>query len=284
MARLQPGVHGNPDFPFACPAGTVGDDPTLQANALCARICPAGYWCGSNTIVPTLCEIGTYCTEGSPVPNVCPAGTYGPRAGLTTRSDCVDCPPGSSCAAGSASSQSCPLGTRAPNARSPECEPCPQGTYQDELGSSQCKACPPGRFCPAGSVNAASVCRPCSNATLATAHLEPGTWRLGPSTERIYPCLKVGDTTPCRGGGEAGTLGGGYCVDGNEGPLCEVCSNASTYFSRGEAACKECPDYSLLTATSFLAALGAAAALLVVAIVVTRVPCARRLFSRVYAR
>ena len=95
-----------------------------------------------------------------------------------------------------------------------ECEPCPQGTYQDELGSSQCKSCPPGRFCPAGSVNAASVCRPCSNATLATAHLEPGTWRLGPSTERIYPCLKVGDTTPCRGGGEAGALGGGYCVDG----------------------------------------------------------------------
>ena len=104
---LQPGVHGNPDFPFSCPAGTVGDDPTLQTNPGCARLCPAGSWCGAATVVPTRCRNGTFCAEASPAPTDCPAGTYGPRAGLTTRSGCLDCPPGSSCGAGSARGQRC---------------------------------------------------------------------------------------------------------------------------------------------------------------------------------
>ena len=234
---------------------------------------PGGFWCGITSRRRARWRI---LHRGQPRAQRLSGGYLRPCR--SRRSDCVDCPPGSSCA-GSAQPE-LPARHESAQRRSPECEPCPQGTYRDELGSSQCKSCPPGRFCPVGSVNAASVCGPCSNATSPQRIWSRAHGGLGRRQNASTPRLKVGDIHHAVAA-EKQVLGGGYCVDGHEGPLCEVCSKLVDF--PGARQVQGCPDYSLLTATSFLAASGR-----------RRPPCGRHRchegavceapLSRVYAR
>lgn len=85
------------DYPFDCAAGMVGSaDVALQMSALCAGLCPAGYFCPTaRTMEPELCTKGSYCPTGSSMPTTCPTGTFGAESGLSSAAECSPCPAGS---------------------------------------------------------------------------------------------------------------------------------------------------------------------------------------------
>ena len=147
--KFESGEHPG-DFPFACPAGAVGDSAAAlsQRSPACARVCPAGHYCGAGTIVPTECPVGSYCAAGSSAPTSCKPGTVGRRVYLTSDEGCEPCPKGSWCSAGSEVM-------------------CPEDTYQPRVNQSSavaCKRCAEFSESLAGS---ASVGRP-ANASRAT--------------------------------------------------------------------------------------------------------------------
>ncbi|KAL1505034.1 hypothetical protein AB1Y20_008794 [Prymnesium parvum] len=79
----------------------------------------------------------------------------------------------------------------------------------------------------------------------------------------VRPCLTVSNTSsPCAGGMNFSDNGDSYCADGFHGPLCETCTAAGTYFSRGE--CAICASLS----TSIGIAVGSGLAVVLMALVI----------------
>ena len=50
--------------------------------------------------------------------------------------------------------------------------------------------------------------------------------------------------SPCRGGGDAGNDGAGYCEPGQRGPLCEACTQDEHYYDAEQHRCTACPEQS----------------------------------------
>ena len=144
-----PGEHVG-DFPFACPAGTIGNTSAVldQSNPGCSRVCPAGYSCRAGTVDPIACENGTFCPRGSPAPQDCPKGRVGMRPLLRAAIECEICPNGTRCPKGSAEIEPCGAGTYAPAPESERCTDCDAGKYQNDTGKAGCKICGAGKFCP----------------------------------------------------------------------------------------------------------------------------------------
>ncbi|KAL1499130.1 hypothetical protein AB1Y20_013641 [Prymnesium parvum] len=97
------------------------------------------------------------------------------------------------------------------------------GAALEEGSTPDCRACPTGATCP-------------WDATHATLRLSDGYWRASPRSLQLLRCPDaLLAPSPCRGGDAAD----GYCREGYAGPRCELCANASHYFSSGR--CEECP-------------------------------------------
>jgi len=115
------------------------------------------------------------------------------------------------------------------------CEPCPADTY--EVGH-QCQACPDGVICGSGT-------------HLGTWALEPGRWRLSPSSTDIQRCERDASndgSSRCIGGTiEAQGSSDDLCMEGHAGPMCMLCVTANEsqhagYFDRARRRCKDCPS------------------------------------------
>ena len=263
---------------IACPAGTecpkrslapepcaLGTHAPSPQSAKCDP-CPAGsYQSNLSSVQCVTCIPGHVCPEGSAEPQPCLAGTYNGIEGLEERSQCLDCPLGFYCSEGASSPLPCEAGRRGASSRLGDrlaCIPCPEGTTSI-TGSSTCDMCTRGNYeLPRQAGNAALVCEPCvehascatDDLTVRTLVVDAAHWRLGPLSQDIYACATGEDGwSPCRGGVDASDVLQGvddgpvqrlYCEEGYEGPLCELCSNSSTYFDESEKRCLVCPDAS----------------------------------------
>ena len=254
--HFERGEH-NGDFPFACAAGVVGNSYNVkdQTAPRCTGSCPAGYYCGKQTVSPVPCQAGTYCPEESPSETACPAGTYSPNELATELKACLVCWPGTFCPERSKQPTACTPGTFNPERGRPlSCTPCAENTWSTE-GSSSCDSClrdyyainDPGdvecRRCPFG-----SECKQ-PGSTLARLPLLPGFWRTnnGSANLRRCPDASSPDTSACVNMNDV------LCKPWTDGPYCRVCNvtDSSRYFDSDQSACVECGD----TATTSLAAL-----------------------------
>ena len=251
--RFEPGEHLG-DFPFACAAGVVGDSFDRQSNPACNSVCPAGYYCGKQTVSPMPCRAGTYCPEESLSETACPAGTYSPDELATELKACLVCWPGTFCPERSKQPTACTPGTFNPERGRPlSCTPCAENTWSTE-GSSSCDSClrdyyainDPGdvecRRCPFG-----SACEGTGN-TLDRLPLQPGFWRTNGNSSDLRRCpdASTPDTSACA------NINGSLCKPWTAGPYCRVCNvtDGSRYFDSDQSACVECGG----TATTSLAA------------------------------
>jgi hypothetical protein len=136
------------------------------------------------------------------------------------------------------------------------CEACPYRSTSSHGAVGRpvdaCSICATGFFRPSAH-SPSSQCEECLdeaichvNATIPTIALRDGHWRHSPATTQTHKCRALGDWTPCRGGGDAGVDGSGYCDDtldgGFKGPRCEVCTQPNHYFDRLEVRCHDCGD------------------------------------------
>ena len=144
---------------------------------------------------------GSFCTVRSVEPFVCPSS---PDSALTSK-------------AGSA-----------------QCDRCADGFYRDsseEASLLTCKLCPAHATC----VN---------DATLDVIALLNGFWRLSATTSVIYACRSSsgGVQGPqCVGNASADRpWPHTYCIDGHEGPRCDVCTKSRHYLDRDSGACVAC--------------------------------------------
>ena len=258
------------DFPIACPAGVVGDssDALSQRSPGCAKVCPAGYYCGAGTVVPTGCPVSSYCAAGSSAPTACKPGTFGQREKLASALECDTCHTGSWCSAGN--NISCPKDTynNLTGQNSQEvCIPCADNAVADP-GSSSVSACKcvkdyydfiddpevvECRRCPIG-----SACEEEPGHTLASLPLLPGYWRTSNRSFAVKRCpdASSGNASACA------NMNGQPCKPWTTGPYCRVCSvtdGSARYFDSGQSACVECGNKA---ATSLAALMGIAVAVL----------------------
>jgi len=162
----------------------------------------------------------------------CPSGTYSEQIGLTSESECTDCPEGTFCVAGSIAPINCTVGSFA-GPRSTLCTPCERHTYQDEDRQGSCKPCPLGHNCPWG----ASVPLP--------AACVPGTYVVGNFTNED-DCTHCEPGYECPGGDSQPSL----CRPGtvSEGPRTSQCQECSAPPNRigsyqlqgGSTSCIDC--------------------------------------------
>ena len=134
------------DILYTCRFGnsyTVAD----QAAPSCTSSCPAGHYCGKQTVSPAPCRGGTYCPEGSASETACPAGTYSPAELATSDKACLDCGLGTFCPEKSKQPQPCYAGTYANESRLSACYACASGTYQTKQNQTECEVCEAGSYC-----------------------------------------------------------------------------------------------------------------------------------------
>nr|XP_054760398.1 neurogenic locus notch homolog protein 3-like [Lytechinus pictus] len=121
------------------------------------QLCPAGYICSVDNVLPQPCTPGYYC-EFDADRTPCPNTTYSSESGATNSSTCQPCPAGFWCnepALTNYTKVPCPLGHYCPTATD-EPMPCPPGTYRSLLGAEDefdCFICPPGYYCPNDTAN-----------------------------------------------------------------------------------------------------------------------------------
>ena len=246
--------------PIPCPLGTHAPDPRSPK----CDPCPEGYYQdepGSDTC--KICLPGAVCASGTAVPLPCLAGTYNGDEGLVDRDQCLPCPLGFFCTEGSSEPEACYAGRRGESTYLGDplaCTPCAAGTTS-AAGSSTCDMCTRDNYkVPQQLENATIVCEACvehatcpeDNVTIRTLVLDEAHWRLGPLSQDVYKCVTGADEwSPCLGGVDASDVQQGvgdgpvqrlYCQEGYFGPLCELCSNSSTYFNKEDKRCLECPE------------------------------------------
>ena len=199
--------------PAKCLKGYFGASPLLRQNSQCTLCwagrfcsvsglsnpdgkCDPGYYCKGGAFLSnpndgttgSICTAGGVCPQGSIYPQPCLPGTYGATAGLTSTSQCTNCPvtkyclgevnnvptglcqagyycplgsktateqaatPGHYTGSGQSSETQCPAGSYSPDyATATSCTTCPAG-YMCALGDAQTFTdCPAGQYCVAGS-------------------------------------------------------------------------------------------------------------------------------------
>ena len=162
-------------------------------------LCSEGYFCKEGAKISTpkdgatanICPLGHYCPVGTANPEQCKIGTIGKKEGLTSQTECTDCPegkfcdvpgksnyteecdPGYFCPNGSSRAKMyectegnyCPKGSPSPEkclkgtfsnqkklVKPTDCNPCTAGFYCDSEGLTEVAgACKQGYYCPEGS-------------------------------------------------------------------------------------------------------------------------------------
>ena len=121
-----------------------------QAAPSCTDSCPAGYYCGKQSVNPVPCKAGTYCPEESAAETPCSAGTYNGLPEGTSEDNCLVCLIGHYCEEGSKAEKKCPKGTYGNEPRLGACISCEAGKFQGALGQTACGPCLPGTYCEEG--------------------------------------------------------------------------------------------------------------------------------------
>ena len=235
-----------------CSFGTYGPSARLGA----CLVCLAGSFQGMAG--ETACEEceGGYCPAGSASPVACAAGTTSSGTGLRAADDCEICSFGSYCVEGSSVPSECPAGTagRAMGLGAVDfCSACPD-LMTSAAGSSACSWCKEGHYSlPAFGLSADEAsCAPCpqegflcpENSTLSTIELERGYWRMSPTVQEASACIvRLVDnrTVSACAGGRTDNEGSSNCVQGHQGPLCQVCEGSHLHFDDSAGLCTECP-------------------------------------------
>eukprot|EP00964_Phaeocystis_antarctica_P014195 scaffold7814_cov70-Phaeocystis_antarctica.AAC.3 len=156
LEKLLPGTYDQPEWPVPCSPGLLGAtaDTTNgrgQLTALCAGLCPAGYYCPDYaTTVAISCTQGHFCPPGTSAPLPCEEGSYSTRTNLSSAAQCDGAEPGFYAITGSPAPRPCSPGAVAADARMGLCAPCAEGTFQDREQQTECKPCKQGSFCPEG--------------------------------------------------------------------------------------------------------------------------------------
>ena len=68
------------------------DDVHNQPAEVSQNLCPAGYYCESDSDIVAECPADNYCPDGSETPTICPEGTYNPLVGSSEATDCIPKP------------------------------------------------------------------------------------------------------------------------------------------------------------------------------------------------
>ena len=153
LEKLLPGTYDQPEWPVPCSPGLLGATADSingqgQLSALCAGLCPAGYYCPDYaTTVAISCTRGHYCPLGASAPLPCEKGTYSISTNLTSVSGCTETDAGHFAPTGSEQQTKCSPGTVALDANMGACLKCEAGTFQAAPGQSICLECPPGFVC-----------------------------------------------------------------------------------------------------------------------------------------
>ena len=125
---------------------------------------------------------------------------------------------------------------------------CDAGKYAANAGTEDCTACDDleGLTSPSGASvcvcvvgkyrdDASGECVPCSDgmdcseagSSLAKLKLTAGSWRPSDTSSEVFVCTVA---AACLGGGSNASINeesSRGCADGNEGPLCNICSTCS---------------------------------------------------------
>ncbi|CAG5113760.1 Oidioi.mRNA.OKI2018_I69.chr2.g7850.t1.cds [Oikopleura dioica] len=237
-------------FPIPCPPGTYNDADSSNSGRSYERFCkecPAGKACttagikdpitslpncapgincigGASDVLQSdgkygeICPIGSYCDDGTAKP--CPVGSYGSRSGLTSSSECSECPQGFDCSEEGVwnlvdhrceAGYTCDAGvdgvSKVPVACTSSGKYCPLGSYQEQ-------------FCPEGKWN-----------DKATPHAECD---LCP---RSFFCDGNGNKEEC--------LQGHYCPQGSSDKTMLGCPPGTYYDDTGASSfanCRTCPQ------------------------------------------
>lgn len=277
--------------PLPCNKGSYGARPSLEGGEEC-ELCPVGSFCITGSSIPTPCSKGSFAaSEGQSECTPCEGGTYQAENGA---SSCEECPLGLFCPPGSSNPIGCESGADIPfavtdriGAESASDCVCKEGYYDDgSQGNQRCKECPSGSRCLRRGV------------TLASLPLQPGYFRLHPSTEDIHRCPD--SSTGCGGSvvceesfsgcaGTGGTRNGSAtvasrrlevamgvpfdpetpfdsgCREGLTGVFCMLCDSNSSrnvyYFKATDSEAASCKDCNLLVIASILAVFGLIAGL-----------------------
>lgn len=148
-----------------CPAGYFCDSNTTTFTSLNqSQRCPAGLYCPEGTAVtPHLdthaCISGHYCPEATPVYKECTPGTYMNRTAAEVVTDCVVCPAGYWCPSATITwiYTECKEGHFCPEGSEFETQvQCMGGTYRETKGArsqDDCGTCVAGTYCPSGSAS-----------------------------------------------------------------------------------------------------------------------------------
>ena len=171
LEKLLPGTYDQPEWPVPCSPGLLGATADSingqgQLSALCAGLCPAGYYCPDYaTTVAISCTQGHYCPPGASAPLPCEEGSYSTRTDLISATQCDATEPGFYATTGSTAPRPCSSGTVQPNASMATCVKCDEGKYQAGEGQQicetcragnytsnvlSCEPCPVGEYCPDG--------------------------------------------------------------------------------------------------------------------------------------
>jgi hypothetical protein len=171
LETLLPGVYNRPIWPVPCSPGLLGatvDNINGQLTALCAGLCPAGYYCPAYATTEQIpCTQGHYCPEGASAPLPCKAGSYSTATSLTSAAECTPTEAGFYASTGSTEQTPCAAGTAVNYTGAARCAACLDGSFANETGTVNCQPCV---SCGENMWEAVrcnrvlgAVCQPCSN-------------------------------------------------------------------------------------------------------------------------
>ena len=241
LEKLLPGTYDQPEWPVPCSPGLLGATADSingqgQLSALCAGLCPAGFYCSEYaTTVAISCTQGHYCPLGTSAPLPCEEGSYSTRTDLSSAAQCVKTKPGFYAPTGSAEQTKCSPGTFQPIEGKASCDRCAAGTYQADEGEQKCVACKPGSYCPKG----ASAPLPCAEGTHSSSTSLTSAGACTKTDVGHFSPTGSTQQTPCSPGTVASTKGLGTCVP---------CTAGSFINASGQSGCLECPAGSICAA------------------------------------
>jgi len=252
-----------------CPPGRYNNE---SGQGSCAA-CELGSASGAGATTCTSCSPGTYAdTKGAETCASCPDGTYTVTSGAVS---CAACEAGTESATGAAACSACPRGKASEGGGAP-CTSCAVGEYAPTDGLAACLSCEKPLTSAPGSANCTSCiatyfrsdrargnCRVCPTgavcsdplnaepgAELSTLEIEPGYFRFGTMSEKVYECPKAkAGATACAGGNGTGDQ---LCGDEYAEALCSRCA-PEHYRDLVSGECASChSDHRWITPTIFI--------------------------------
>eukprot|EP00964_Phaeocystis_antarctica_P014192 scaffold7813_cov73-Phaeocystis_antarctica.AAC.1 len=258
LEKLLPGTYDQPEWPVPCSPGLLGATADNingqgQLSALCAGLCPAGYYCPDYaTTVAISCTRGHFCPLGASAPLPCEEGSYSTRTNLSSAAQCDGTEPGFYAITGSPAPRPCSPGAVAADARMGLCAPCAEGKFQDREQQTECKPCKQGSFCPEGASAPLSCAKGSysisTNLTSGSECTETNAGHFAPTGSTLQTKCSPGTVAPNASMATCDKCEAGkYQAD--EGELTCVACQPGSYCPEGASAALPCKEgsYSIST-------------------------------------